>query len=488
MLRRVARLTLPFAVLATVVAGPLPARAAPEPPKLRLLAPEPSVTLPKFRHNPVALNLGVFIASLGGAFEVDVWRTRYEDPIQASQIVHATNGSTTSVPLPKGAVQGWAGLARFFHVTISDADGAVVRDRAATFCPNAWDQQRVDDSGPLEPTFPPFCSLNPLTRGTVWGIDRGWAAGAFSSSAPEVRLAEGTYTAHVEIADPYATLLDVDPSDAAVNVRVVIRDVNDPCQQGCEHRSPTERPSSGRRLTPAPGLATPARRTLPDLRPLPAFGMRTYRNAGRDYLSFAANVWNAGPSPLVVEGFRRDGEEVMDAYQYFFRNDEVVGRARVGSLEYDTRAGHNHWHFKQFATYRLLDATLLNAVRSGKEAFCLVPTDPINLLKDRAVLRPDRIGLSTACGYAGSIWIRETLPVGWGDTYFQGVPGQAFDITDVPNGAYYVQVETNPLGRLYERTLVDNVSLRKVYLRGTPGDRQVSVPPYRGIDTETRWR
>jgi hypothetical protein len=488
MLRRLARLALLFAVLTTVVGGPMPARAAPEPPHLRLLAPEPSVTLSKFRHNPVSLNLGVFVASLGGPFEVDVWRTRYQDPIQAAQIVHATDGSTTSVPLPDDAVSGWAGLARFFRITITDADDRIVRDRAAIFCPNAWDQQRVDDSGPLLPTFPPFCSLHPLTRGTVWGIDRGWAAAAFSESTPKVRLAAGTYIAHVEIADPYATLLDLGPAAASVDVRLVVRDRSDPCQHGCEGQSPTERPSSGRRLTPAPGLAAPAPRTLPDLRPLPAFGMRTYRNAGRDYLSFAANVWNAGPAPLVVEGFRRDGEDAMDAYQYFFRNDDVVGRARVGSLEYDPRTGHDHWHFRQFATYRLLDATLTNVVRSGKEAFCLVPTDPINLLRDGAVLRPDRIGLSTACGYVGSIWIRETLPVGWGDTYFQGVPGQAFDITDVPNGTYFVQVETNPLDRLYERSRDNDVSRRKVYLRGTPGDRRVSVPPYRGIDTETRWR
>jgi hypothetical protein len=487
MLRRPARLILAVAVLATVLAGRLPARAASEPPHLSLLAPESSVKITKFGHDPVYLNLGVFVASSGGAFEVDVRRTRYQDPIQAAQVVHATDGTTTSVPLPDRAVPGWDGLARFFTVTITDVDDQVVRDRAATFCPNAWDQQRVDDSGPLLPTFPPFCSLNPLTRGTVWGIDRGWAAGAFSSSPPRVRLAAGVYNAHVEIADSYATLLGVDPAEASVDVRVVIRDLNDPCQEGCEHPTSPERGSSARQLTPAPRLAAPSPRTLPDLRPLPAFGMRTYREAGRDYLSFAANVWNAGPSPLVVEGFRRDDADVMDAYQYFFRDGEVVGRARVGSLEYDPRRGHNHWHFKQFARYRLLDATMTEAVRSGKEAFCLAPTDPINLLKDGATLRPDQIGLTTACGYVGSIWIRETLPVGWGDTYFQGVAGQAFDITGVPNGTYYVQVETNPLGRLYERTRDDDVSLRKVYLRGVPGDRRVSVPPYRGIDTEARW-
>ena len=484
MLQRTARLSLPLLVMAAIVVGPAPARAAREQPHLRLLAPHASVTLPKWRHNPVSLDLGVFVGSFGGPFEVDVWRPLYSDPIQSAQVVHFTDGSTTTKPLPDGTAQGWSGLSRFFRITITDADGDVVRERASTFCPNVWDQQRVDDSGPLLPTFPPFCSLNPLTRGTVWGIDRGWAAGAFSSSVPAVRLAEGNYDAHVEITGRYVSMFGVDRADAAIDVALVVRSVADSCQVGCERPSLSARAESRRSLTPARRVVAPSPRTLPDLRPLPAYGISTYRHGGRDFLTFGADVWNAGPAPLVVEGFRRDGEDLMDAYQYFFRNGEVVGRARAGSLEYDERRGHNHWHFKQFAAYRLLDSTKVGVVKSGKEAFCLAPTDAINLLKTGAILRPDRVGLATACGSIESLWIRETLPVGWGDTYYQGLPGQAFDITDLPNGTYYVQVEANPLGRLYERNTQDDVALRKVILRGTPGARRVAVPPYRGIDTE----
>ena len=36
------------------------------------------------------------------------------------------------------------------------------------------------------------------------------------------------------------------------------------------------------------------------------------------------------------------------------------------------------------------------------------------------------------------------MPVGWGDTYFQFVAGQAFDITSVPNGTYYIEVGAVP--------------------------------------------
>ena len=47
------------------------------------------------------------------------------------------------------------------------------------------------------------------------------------------------------------------------------------------------------------------------------------------------------PAPLVVEGFRRPGEELMDAYQYSPRRDGlVVGRAPVGDMRYHPHPAH----------------------------------------------------------------------------------------------------------------------------------------------------
>jgi hypothetical protein len=88
------------------------------------------------------------------------------------------------------------------------------------------------------------------------------------------------------------------------------------------------------------------------------------------------------------------------------------------------------------------------------------------------------------CGSATSTWIREILPTGWGDTYFQGVPGQSFDITDLPNGTYWIEVHANPEGRLFDGDPTNDVELREVILRGRPGSRTVEAPPWHGIDTE----
>ena len=101
-----------------------------------------------------------------------------------------------------------------------------------------------------------------------------------------------------------------------------------------------------------------------------------------------------------------------------------------------------------------------------------------------ATWRPEATGLDSTCGDRSAIWLREVLPVGWGDTYNQSQT-QAFDLTSVPNGTYQIKITVNPKGTLHERTLTNNVSYRTVVLGGTPGKRTVRVPPYEGVDTES---
>ncbi|MFE3828971.1 lysyl oxidase family protein [Streptomyces sp. NPDC059092] len=222
----------------------------------------------------------------------------------------------------------------------------------------------------------------------------------------------------------------------------------------------------------------------PDLRALPAWDIAITDGedgdiAGKDYLAFSANVWNAGPAPLVVDGFRSPGKDLMDAYQYFYDADgKQVGYSPSGTMEWDARVGHEHWHFTDFASYRLLGADQKEVVRSGKEAFCLANTDAIDYTVKNANWAPNNTDLSTACGEQNSISVREVLDVGSGDTYTQYRPGQSFEITDLPNGTYYIEVLANPENRLHETDLSNNVALRKVVLSGKPGARKVTVPPH----------
>jgi hypothetical protein len=152
---------------------------------------------------------------------------------------------------------------------------------------------------------------------------------------------------------------------------------------------------------------------------------------------------------------------------------------------YDSRPTHLHWHFQDFATYDLVDRNSRRVATSGKEAFCLAPTDAIDLLAPNATMNPGNGDLSTACGDAGSVWTREVLASGWGDTYTQSRAGQSLDVTSLPNGSYRIRITANPMHALHEVSTANNVSLRTVILGGVPGARTVRVPPYQGIDTET---
>ncbi len=463
-------------------------------PTIRLVSGIDKVTLRRSPGRRAYLDLGAYVASVGGAFEIQASRPDYDTPVSVWQAVRSGN-MVTQYPLPSSVESDWKGLSRFVHVVVTDADGTVVLDRFHPFCPGAGELARVSDDGPDIPTYPQFCGGNPFTLGAVWGIDSGWASNAFGYGTNDsIKGPDGHYTATVSIAPEYQTLFGVAPEDASVSVDVRVKTTKgNSCLPFCGG-SGGPRPGGSVRdggldgppSASVPIITDPDPSVRPDLVALPAWGITIdhQRKGNRDLLDFGATVWDKGPSPMVVEGFRRPGEPIMDGWEYFYANGEPVGRAPAGDLMYDARPGHQHWHFEQFARYSLLGGDQTQIVRSEKTGFCLAPTDAIDMTAPGADWNPYSVGLGTACGSRSSIWTREVLPTGWGDTYFQGLPGQSFDITDLPNGTYFIEVDANPDGLLIEGNTSNNTELRKIKLRGKPGHRKVIVPLWHGIDTE----
>lgn len=464
-------------------AQPSPAQV-PEPPSLRLVAARNRLTLDRYGLR-VYLNLGVWAAAVGGDFRLDVSRPDYESPVEVVQTDALGNEIQE---LPTGVLDGWRGLREFIGVTFRKAStGRAVAGGKFTFCPNAYDRQRADDTGSDVPTYPDSCggSYFPFLKGMVWGIDEGWAVDALGGSefdgygTPTLRVPEGRYQVTVKIGRAYAELLGIAPEDSRVVLDVTVRD--------SDQRFPFRR-AEGEGAAVAPEAAVPIDTepdpsTLPDLAALPLWSMDVNHRRRRDFLMFAASPWNAGPAPLVVEGFRRPGEDVMDAYQYFYDQDEnVVGRAPVGTLEFHSGGGHNHWHFLQLMEFTLVDAEGEEVVLSKKQSFCIAPTDAVDLSVEGADYVPWSLRLSSRCGRSGSIWVREALAAGWADTYFQYVSGQAFNITKVPNGWYYVRLEMNPLGTLYDSSPGNEIADRLIHLGGKPGSRTLRVMPWYGIE------
>ncbi|BCB89994.1 hypothetical protein Psuf_073070 [Phytohabitans suffuscus] len=458
--------------------------AAPEPPS-RLVA-SGAVTVERPAGGAVRLDTGTHVVAGNAPFEVRATRASYAEPIVARQLVRV-GGRRREVTLPPGLVTDFGGLTAFTHLSLRDAAGNAVAELDETFCPNG-DAVRTRPDAPATSPYPRRCaSFAPFALGAVWGIQAGWSVRTSPPpwAATPLFIEDGTYTAVVSVNQPYRDLFGFPPGQSSATVQVTVRTVT-PLGVTAAPHSHSHADNS---LTPATGRPAGARGVpagpRPDLRALPAFSIYpSYDEAGnRDHVAFAATVWVAGTAPLVVEAFRRPDQDVMDAYQYFYdTRGRQVGSAPVGTMRWDPRDGHHHWHFTDFAQYRLLDADKKVAVRSGKEAFCLANTDAIDYTLPHANWQPVNTDLSTWCGNASALAVRQALDVGNGDTYHQDLPGQSFDITDLPNGTYHIEIVANPNHALHERTTANNTALREIVIGGTPGDRTVEVPPLGLVD------
>lgn len=459
-------------------------------PALELRAGLDRVRVERVHGEPVYLgDLGIYVSAVGAPFEIWLTRNPYASPVEVNQVVY-DDGVKTLQALPFNVANGWTGFDDFFQLELK-RDGRLLRSKALDFCPNTPDRQRVNDAGPVSVSYMDGCFGNPFTKGMVWGLDEGWAANATSTTEPKLNVPSALYDLRVSISPRYVDLFNIDAEAASVDLQLKV--VTATSEPGCKNCwSEASRYSSRSGSSPSssasgevPTELNPDPAVLPDLVALPAWGISLSKGARRERLTFGATLWTSGAQSLVVEGFREQGEPYMDAFQYFYEGGEPVGRAPVGEMDYDPRKGHDHWHFLQFARYSLLDASKTEVLVSKKEAFCLLPTDAIDLTLPGAEMRPNLTGLSTACGAPSALWVREVLPLGWGDTYFQGLPGQSFNISNLPNGTYFIEVEANPSGNLYEQTSDNNVILRKIFIKGRPGARFVKVPDWNGIDTES---
>lgn len=516
-----------------VAAGATVASAAAAPPPLTFLAATNTITAVRYVDSGsgeawVNLQLGTHVVAGRNPLEIRVTRPQYSKPLVAKRAVW-TKGKKSWQTMPAGMVSDFTGLKGFTTVTVRDSAGKVADTWRQDFCPNAYDTGRTRPDAPADNPYPRGCADadgNPFWLGAVWGVQAGWSAPTDSSSrwgdgGMNRDLKGGSYTVTVQVAPKYVNYFKIPATSALATLKLTVTEVEvgDGGEEGVEelqsrlrakagvpaaaaglqdeHAAHLAEGDAGRQVSAfSPDLRPPARRPAtiaraaapkgprPDLRSLPAWGIQLDKESeeGKTFINFGATVWNAGTSPLVVDGFRRTGTEVMDAYQYYFdAAGKQVGSSKAGTMQWDKREGHMHWHFTDFAQYRLLKADKKVAVISGKEAFCLANTDAVDYTIPNAKWRPGNTDLATSCGQNTSVAVRQVLDVGGGDTYGQFLPGQSFDVTGLPNGTYYIEVLANPGKRLAEVSTANNASLRKVVLGGTKANRTLTVPPHQGI-------
>ena len=455
-------------------------------PMVKLIVAQKTINVPRFGKR-VFIDPGVYVVAVGSALRFNVRRANYATPITNTQIIHVPGGGTISRPLPDWTVKNWNGLHRFIRITMRNSAGKIVASHVGPFCPDSFSPLRSNPNAPARSRFPMQCQSDPFQLANAWGIQRGWGV---DSAFIGAKVPLGKYKVTVNIIRLWQRFLHLTPrtSTATLTVKVVKPSrCGFPCVRPAT-RHPSQHGTWPRLPANVPTLANPPSSSLPDLSPLPSWGIRVEHFRGTnpsDQVTFGATVWSGGSSRLDVEGFRSHGAPVMKAFQYFWKNGRVIGRMRAGTMGFDDKPGHTHWHFEQFAQYRLLAKNKTTVVKSQKVGFCIAPTDPVNLLLPHALWQPSFLGFfNGACGSQSALSVQEEMPIGWGDTYEQFLPGQAFTITHVPNGTYYIEIIANPEKVLHETNYHNDVSLRKIILGGTPGHRTVKVPALHGIDPE----
>ena len=110
---------------------------------------------------------------------------------------------------------------------------------------------------------------------------------------------------------------------------------------------------------------------------------------------------------------------------------------------YELSDCHGHYHFNNYAEYRLISATTGKLWRSAKAGFCMLDTDPwLPELRD-APRNYYNCGFPGYPGFQG-------ISKGWSDTYVWRLGGQYFVLDGgdgqqpVPEGWYFIEVEVNP--------------------------------------------
>lgn len=220
----------------------------------------------------------------------------------------------------------------------------------------------------------------------------------------------------------------------------------------------------------APALLPDLRTAAPGSDPL---DLRVGNKTGRTILRVSNIVANSGEGPMELYssaatasggpggdtdctegefpepvGADRDANqriyEDTDGSGDFDPEEDSVGQTpKVGCFEY--HAAHDHWHFQDFAQFRLETAAgepIDGVEPSRKIGFCVFD----NQHSFPGQGSPDGVYSGSGCNQGNTEEGPEQmgLSVGWGDLYSHSLPGQRLNITGVTRGTYCLVSVANP--------------------------------------------
>lgn len=193
---------------------------------------------------------------------------------------------------------------------------------------------------------------------------------------------------------------------------------------------------------------------------------------GRVHLRFSTSTCNIGMGRLHLIGILpplQDGTQLV--MQRIFRDDGTFWDDTSGSFLYHPT--HSHTHFEDWCAYRLreiLPGDGVGAVvaEGDKTSFCIL---------DLAVYNSSLPNFNPSPNYPSCNSTVQGLSVGWLDLYSKSLPGQNIDVTDVPDGQYWLEAHADPENNIRESDTTNNITRIKVTIGSTAGIQPDAYEP-----------
>jgi hypothetical protein len=197
--------------------------------------------------------------------------------------------------------------------------------------------------------------------------------------------------------------------------------------------------------------------------------IRVVHGSKRLYLSFETEDTGAGPLEMqpVAEDCDGDGSTTDDrtALQHVYGDtdgsgdytpgtDAVIRTVVAGCFVY--HAAHGHWHFEDYANYRLLTLAGERLRSHSKVGFCMLDTSSVD---------PDLPGHPSSRVYTGCPDLAlQGISVGWADTYTVYTPGQFINVDGLAPATYCLVGIADPSDKIVESDETDNTIRTRVHI------------------------
>lgn len=175
----------------------------------------------------------------------------------------------------------------------------------------------------------------------------------------------------------------------------------------------------------------------------------TQTRPGRVFIRFGTLALNLGQGPLHVLG--TGSVDKHEVYQRIYTRTGAYIQQKVGSLE--QHPSHDHVHIAAFERYSVRDFKTKTVLASAdKVSFCL--TDVLWSIRPELTQTAPiaTVPLGWSCGA-----YEQSINVGFSDYYGPAIPDQLIDVTDLPDGSYWLTVEVNPTKKLRESNFENNM-------------------------------